>query len=176
MATSVTRSEEKNGADSETGKLPAITVPKGGGAIRGIDEKFQVNPATGTASLSVPLYTSPARQGVHPQLSFSYDSGAGNGAFGVGWTLSVPRVARKTDRGIPYYQDHEESDTFVLSGAEDLVPCLKESEDDWVVDDVSRVIADGPELSPARMTCGATVRESKDCSPVSNVGRIPPQA
>jgi hypothetical protein len=30
--------------------VPAVSLPKGGGAIRGIDEKFQVNPATGTVS------------------------------------------------------------------------------------------------------------------------------
>ena len=41
---------------------PAIPLPKGGGAIRGIGEKFAANPVTGTGSLSVPclLYTSDA--------------------------------------------------------------------------------------------------------------------
>ena len=34
-------------------QAPAISVPKGDGAIKGIDEKFSVNPATATASLSV---------------------------------------------------------------------------------------------------------------------------
>lgn len=32
-------------------QAPAINLPKGGGAIKGIDEKFTVNPATGTGSL-----------------------------------------------------------------------------------------------------------------------------
>jgi len=36
-------------------KIPTIELPKGGGALKGIDEKFQVNPANGTASFSVPL-------------------------------------------------------------------------------------------------------------------------
>jgi hypothetical protein len=31
-------------------QLPAITVPRGGGAIRGMGEKFAVNPVTGTGS------------------------------------------------------------------------------------------------------------------------------
>ena len=49
---------------------------------------------------------------------FSYDSGAGNGPFGFGWSfLSV--ITRKTDKGLPRYQDAEESDVFILSGAED---------------------------------------------------------
>jgi RHS repeat-associated protein len=88
-------------------------------------EKFAANPVTGTGSLSVPVYTSPGRSGFGPKLSLSYDSGAGNGTFGLGWNLSLPSVARKTDKGLPRYRDDEESDVFVLSGAEDLVPVLK---------------------------------------------------
>ena len=30
------------------GSLPSLSLPKGGGAIRGIGEKFSINPATGT--------------------------------------------------------------------------------------------------------------------------------
>ena len=61
---------------------PSITLPKGGGAISGIGEKFAANPVTGTGSMTVPLFTSPGRSGFGPQLSLSYDSGAGNGPFG----------------------------------------------------------------------------------------------
>jgi hypothetical protein len=103
---------------------PAITLPKGGGAIRGIDEKSSVNPATGTASLSVPISTRPSRADFHPKLSLSYDSGSGNGLFGLGWSLSLPAITRKTDKGLPRYQDGAESDTFILSAAENLVPVL----------------------------------------------------
>ncbi len=104
---------------------PSISLPKGGGAIRGIGEKFAANPVTGTGSMSVPLATSPGRSGFGPQLSLSYDSGAGNGAFGFGWSLSLPAITRKTDKGLPLYRDAEESDVFILSGAEDLVPVLQ---------------------------------------------------
>jgi hypothetical protein len=101
---------------------PAITLPKGGGAIRAIGEKFAANPVTGTGSMTVPIYTSPGRSGLGPQLSLSYDSGAGNGPFGFGWSLSLPSIMRKTDKGLPRYQDAVGSDEFILSGAEDLVP------------------------------------------------------
>ena len=67
---------------------PSISLPKGGGAIRGIGEKFAANPVTGTGSMSVPIAISPSRSGFGPQLSLSYDSGAGNGPFGLGWNLS----------------------------------------------------------------------------------------
>ena len=103
---------------------PAPQLPKGGGAIRGVGEKFAANPVTGTGSMSVPIATSPGRSGFGPQLSLSYDSGAGNGPFGFGWSLSLPSITRKTEKGLPQYFDAQESDVFVLSGAEDLVPVL----------------------------------------------------
>jgi RHS repeat-associated protein len=110
---------------------PSITLPKGGGAIRGIGEKFGVNPVTGTGSLTIPIYTSPGRAGFGPQLSLSYDSGAGNGPFGFGWSLSLPSITRKTDKGLPRYDDAADSDVFILSGAEDLVPVLVKQGTQW---------------------------------------------
>src|SRR5215204_1326542 len=109
---------------------PAISLPKGGGAIRGMGEKFASNPVTGTGSLSVPIYTSAGRSGFGPQLLLSYDSGAGNGPFGWGWNLSIPAITRKTDKGLPKYRDADESDVFLLSGAEDLVPVPDEDQPD----------------------------------------------
>lgn len=117
--------------NNQSSALPSISLPKGGGAIRGIGEKFAANPVTGTGSMSVPIATSPGRSGFGPQLSLSYDSGAGNGPFGFGWNLSLPSITRKTDKGLPQYRDDEESDVFILSGAEDLVPMLEEDNGAW---------------------------------------------
>jgi len=114
--------------------LPSITLPKGGGAIRGIDEKLSIGLATGAANLTVPVFTSPGRQGFGPALSVSYDSGAGNGPFGVGWRLSVPSVSRKTSKGLPRYEDAADSDVFVLSEAEDLVLLLLNQAGAWAGD------------------------------------------
>jgi RHS repeat-associated protein len=102
----------------------SISLPKGGGAIRGIGEKFSANPATGTGAMTIPVATSPDRAQIGPELSLGYDSGSGNSVFGFGWSLSLPSITRKTDLGLPLYRDHEESDVFLLSGAEDLVPVL----------------------------------------------------
>jgi hypothetical protein len=61
--------EQKDGksaesaASSSAGPLPAISQPKGGGAIRGIGEKFSVNPVTGTGSLTVTIALSSGRSG-----------------------------------------------------------------------------------------------------------------
>lgn len=97
-----------------------LSLPKGGGAIKGIGETFQSNEFTGTASLSIPIPTSPCR-GFEPQLSVNYSSGAGNGPFGLGWGFSIPNIARKTSKGQPRYN---ETDTFLLSNADDLVPIV----------------------------------------------------
>lgn len=35
-------------------EVPSISLPKGGGAIKGIDKKFQVNAANGTSGFSIP--------------------------------------------------------------------------------------------------------------------------
>ncbi len=106
---------------------PALSLPKGGGAIKSIGEKFTTNPVTGTASLAIPIFTSPGRSGFGPQLVLAYDSGGGNGPFGLGWKLSPASIVRKTDKGLPRYLDSEESDVFLLEGAEDLVPVLDAS-------------------------------------------------
>lgn len=125
------QSETRSGPNLTT--PPTISLPKGGGAIRGMGEKFAANPVTGTGSMSVPIATSPGRSGFGPQLSLSYDSGAGNGPFGLGWNLSLPSITRKTDKGLPKYQDADESDVFILSGTEDLVPVLvQNSSNHWV--------------------------------------------
>ena len=127
--------EQQKTSEPRQGPLPAPTLPKGGGAIRDIGEKFSANPATGAGSLAVPVFTSPGRGGSHPELTLQYDSGKGNGPYGIGWSLSVPRIARKTDKGLPRYgSDGAEADTFILSGAEDLVPALQQSGSGWAPD------------------------------------------
>ena len=103
---------------------PTISLPKGGGGIRGIGEKFSTNPVTGTGSMSIPIALSSGRGGFGPQMALSYDSGAGQGVFGLGWGLALPSISRKTDKGLPRYLDVDESDVFLLGGAEDLVPVL----------------------------------------------------
>ena len=113
---------------------PAITLPKGGGAIKGMGEKFGVNPVNGSSSLTIPIHATPGRSKFTPNLALSYNSGAGNGPFGFGWRLSIPSITRKTDKGLPRYFDAEESDVFILSDAEDLVPLLIQNNGQWTPD------------------------------------------
>ncbi|MEO8409221.1 MAG: SpvB/TcaC N-terminal domain-containing protein, partial [Propionivibrio sp.] len=137
-AATASSQENPAGAQSFTMSAPQVSLPKGGGAIRGIGEKFGANPATGTGTMSVPIATSPGRSGFGPQLSLSYDSGAGNGPFGFGWTLSTPSITRKTAKGLPEYLDGKDTDVFVLSGAEDLVPVYRQDDAGAWVRDANR--------------------------------------
>jgi hypothetical protein len=97
-----------------------VSLPQGGGALHGIGETFSPDLHTGTGNFTVPIALPSGRNGFQPQLNLVYSTGNGNGPFGLGWSLSVPGVSRKTSRGIPRYAG--ERDTFLLSGAEDLVP------------------------------------------------------
>jgi hypothetical protein len=121
----------KPGSTDSSGSLtgfllapPSIAVPRGGGAVRSIGEKFFVNGTTGTSTLSIPLAASAGRSGSGPQPVLRYDSSNGNGPFGFGWRLDVSSIRRTTDRGLPRYDDDLESDTFLLRGGEGLVPLL----------------------------------------------------
>jgi hypothetical protein len=98
---------------------PTISLPKGGGAIKGIDETYTVNPASGTASIALPLPLTPARGGALPPVRLRYDSGSGNSVVGLGWSLDLPTIRRSTDKRLPRYRDQ---DVFLLQGAEELVP------------------------------------------------------
>ncbi len=118
-------STENHNSKSNLVNAPRISLPNGGGAIKGIGEKFSANPVTGTGSMSVPIALSPGRGGFGPQLTLSYDSGAGQGVFGLGWQIAQPCISRKTDKGLPRYLDDENADVFLISGAEDLVPVLE---------------------------------------------------
>ncbi|MEO5600886.1 MAG: SpvB/TcaC N-terminal domain-containing protein, partial [Cyclobacteriaceae bacterium] len=125
-------------AKSNAVEIPSITLPKGGGGIKSIDDKFLVNPANGSAGFSIPFPFSPSRNGFMPAMSLQYSSGSGNDIFGLGWRADPPSIARKTEKKLPQYNDLEESDTFIFSGAEDLVPAFtKQSSGDWIKDEAT---------------------------------------
>ena len=47
-----------DGSERKVFSAPVISLPKGGGALKGIGEKFAANPVTGTGALTVPIYPS----------------------------------------------------------------------------------------------------------------------
>ncbi len=70
-------SDKKKGDDFFL-QAPSVSLPKGGGAIKSIDEKFSVNAVNGTGALNIPLPVAAARQETAPSMSLSYNSGSGN--------------------------------------------------------------------------------------------------
>jgi len=91
---------------------PVIRLPKGGGALHGIGEKFTPDIFTGTGNFTVPIALPAGRNGFQPRLNLAYSTGNGNGVFGLGWGLSIPGISRKTSEGVPRYDDNK--DTFIL--------------------------------------------------------------
>jgi hypothetical protein len=93
----VDRYDDANNAtpihSSSSGMLqtPAISLPKGGGAILGIGEKFTAGDRNW---LHVAAHCGKPRL-AGPQLSLSYDSGSGNGPFGFKWNFSIRGITAK---------------------------------------------------------------------------------
>ncbi|MCG8576498.1 MAG: hypothetical protein MI810_16550 [Flavobacteriales bacterium] len=103
-----------------------LNLPKGGGAIKSLGESFSPNLYSGTSSFSIPIPLSEARS-LTPDLDIAYNSANGNGIFGLGFSLSIGQINRKTNRTIPRYNSE---DVFLLNGVE-LVPKLTEKNGDW---------------------------------------------
>jgi RHS repeat-associated protein len=86
----------------------------GGGGTAEVDQFF------GSARTAIPV-AAPPFHGLEPKLALSYDSSAGNGLVGVGWSLTGFSFIERASRGhgAPSYGG---SDVFLLDGDE-LVPC-----------------------------------------------------
>ncbi len=102
---------------SDAVKIEPPSLPKGGGSSQGMGESLGAAGPTGMASLSVPLPFSDGR-GVSPDLTLNYNSSAGNGAFGLGWQIDNLTISRRTQHGVPQYN---EQDTFLSPAGEVLV-------------------------------------------------------
>lgn len=55
----------------------------------------------------------------------------------------MPTVSRKTDKAVPQYNDREESDVFVLSGQDDLIPVQEYKNGRWNAQAPSTRLVDG---------------------------------
>lgn len=110
-------------------KAPSVTMPSGGGAMRGISEPFKSQPFSGSGGFSVPFGLPDAR-GFAPGITLAYSSGSGNGLFGLGFSVEMNSIVRKTSTGIPRYDD---TDVFLLDGSE-LLPKYNETDNNWTAD------------------------------------------
>lgn len=112
-------------ADKNGVSPTAISLPKGPGSIEGLGESFQPSLNSGQAQYSVPLKVSPGPGGRAPTLALKYEGGGGDGVLGPGWSLPVASIQRRTDHGLPTYDEpvgFDRADTFINEGREELVP------------------------------------------------------
>ena len=71
----------------------------------------------GSANLTFPIETPPARNGMAPNLAISYNSDVTDGLLGEGWDLNIPTISVDTRWGVPRYNNTKESETYLLNGA-----------------------------------------------------------
>ncbi|MCP5052425.1 MAG: hypothetical protein GY940_34980 [bacterium] len=118
--------------DKTSPQIQAFTpsLPSGGGAVKGIGETFQADAFSGTGSYSVPIYTTPSR-GFEPAIGLTYNSGSGNSAAGIGFSIPTDNFSVRTEKGIPRY---EGNDVYLYSGGGILTPKLKKVDNRWEKD------------------------------------------
>ncbi len=75
----------------------------------------------GDNQLGYPIDVPAGRAGLQPSLAVTYNSAAGNGWLGVGWSLGTPAVTIDTRWGAPRYDMASETETYLLNG-EQLTP------------------------------------------------------
>lgn len=67
----------------------------------------------GSAQLSYELRLPPGRNGMAPELALTYDSDAGNGWLGLGWSIHISSIEIDTRFGVPRYDGN---DVYLLDG------------------------------------------------------------
>jgi RHS repeat-associated protein len=124
---------------------PLAPIPDGTGGAKSAGQPLQpaadvprsdasVDLSTGSARSSYPFKLQTARGQAQPSLGLTYDSAAGVGLAGVGWTLNVPSITRQGVAGYPSFVDwmnlgitpSPAVDSFVIDGLH-LVPICKVS-------------------------------------------------
>jgi RHS repeat-associated protein len=97
-----------------------LNLPSGGGSVSGSGPSFSVDLNTGTLAAGLDLHLPTGPNGVIPNVSLSYSSAAGDGPFGIGWSLGTLTIARKVSPSADP-QDPMAPGTYTMSGVGDLV-------------------------------------------------------
>ncbi|CAM2005565.1 SpvB/TcaC N-terminal domain-containing protein [Acanthopleuribacter pedis] len=109
------------GQQSDATSLPLQATTDAESLLAGYTpDSFAVSP-TGQANYSIPLRVPHALGGITPGLQFTYNSSAGNGPMGLGWTLQgfsgITRQSPNLDRdGFTDRINYDNRDFFALDG------------------------------------------------------------
>ena len=90
--------------DKSGSKDGLVKLPSAGGTVSAEGSTFVVQGNTGAANFTVPLPELPARAGVKPNVTLTYNQMNGDAAsgFGSGWRLDVPSIDVSSENGIPW--------------------------------------------------------------------------
>jgi len=80
-----------------------VSLPDGPGSLEGVGDDARITGNMGGMSYSVPMNVPAGFAGMTPDPSLSYSSIGGGGPIGIGWSMSMPSVERRTLTGVPYY-------------------------------------------------------------------------
>jgi RHS repeat-associated protein len=119
--------------------LNKISLPSGPGSIEGLGDSFEPQLNTGTSSYSVKIAAPPGVAGLQPSVVLRYNSGGGNGPFGIAWSDGLLSIQRQTEKGLPTYGA---GDRFILGG-EELVPLSDGSYRTENEGEFRRIVRDG---------------------------------
>jgi RHS repeat-associated protein len=96
-------------------------VAPAGSAVHGV---------SGAATLRIPVAVPPGPGGLAPQLALVYSSQAGDGPYGVGWSLPLGEIRCSARFGVPDYaacEDYELDGALLVKGAGSRYHTLVES-------------------------------------------------
>ncbi len=107
----------------QPGSLEAgtLNLPAAPGSVRGLAQSAVVDGFTGQVGYQVPFELPAGPGGVRPSLALAYEGSLGNGPYGLGWGLSLPRVVRSTRLGVPSYTAADELEVVGLGKGGRLV-------------------------------------------------------
>jgi RHS repeat-associated protein len=83
----------------------------GSNNVFALSQNLDVDPSSGTASISIPIEVPQGRAGIQPNVTLLYNSSGSNGMLGVGWSMELGSIQRSMKKGMPKYNN---ADMFVL--------------------------------------------------------------
>ena len=99
----------------------ALNLPSGPASIRGLADDATIEPFSGSLSYAIDFAFPKGPGGITPALSLGYRGELGNGAAGIGWHLTIPRIERSTRLGVPSFSSADELNLVQVGGGGTLV-------------------------------------------------------
>ena len=97
------------------GSLSPSTLksPSGPASIKGLAQDPSLSLFSAQVQYQIPIDLPAGPGGIKPSMSLMYDGSLGSGAMGMGWKIDVPRIERKTEKGVPSFTS---ADELILNG------------------------------------------------------------